>query len=597
MSDYSLPLTPQQWETLVTLLSALTPAQRQWVSGFVAGWGALSQEPVPSPPPPLPANVSAGMTLLFGSQTGNAEKLARGFHERLTEAGITVKLESMANYKPAQLKREHDLLVVVSTQGEGDPPDNALGLHRFLHSGKAPRLEHLRYAVLALGDSSYEHFCKTGVDFDERLSALGAEPITERVDCDVDYEDVAEAWIEKILDELSLAPSASTSTTSEAGTAIPASQYSKKHPFPARLLENLPLTAPGSTKDVRHIALSLEESGLRYTPGDALGVVPSNWPERVEQLLEVLNLYHADTVTSASGASSSLEKVLLNDYEITTVSRPFLEKYASLTESAELHALLKPDHRQQLQEWLFGREIIDVIRQFPVRGLSAQEFIGLLRKLPPRLYSIASSWTADPDEVHLTVAVVRFESHSLSRNGVASTFLADRVEEGGTVPVYVHENPNFRLPRDSSTPIIMIGPGTGVAPFRAFLSEREALGAAGRNWLFFGDRNFETDFLYQNEWLDYRRKGLLTRIDVAFSRDGAEKVYVQHRIRQQARALYAWLQEGAHVYVCGDATQMAPDVQTALLEVIAQEGGKYPEQAQEYLHELQATKRYQRDVY
>jgi sulfite reductase (NADPH) flavoprotein alpha-component len=292
-----------------------------------------------------------------------------------------------------------------------------------------------------------------------------------------------------------------------------------------------------------------------------------------------------------------LEKALLNDYEITTVSRPFLEKYASLTESAEMHALLKPDHRQQLQEWLFGREIIDVIRQFPVRGLSAQEFIGLLRKLPPRLYSIASSWTADPDEVHLTVAVVRFESHSLSRNGVASTFLADRVEEGGTVPVYVHENPNFRLPRDSSTPIIMIGPGTGVAPFRAFLSEREALGAAGRNWLFFGDRNFETDFLYQNEWLDYRRKGLLTRIDVAFSRDGAEKVYVQHRIRQQARALYAWLQEGAHVYVCGDATQMAPDVQTALLEVVAQEGGKYPEQAQEYLHELQATKRYQRDVY
>lgn len=597
MSDFSLPLTPQQWDTLVTLLGALTPAQRQWVSGFAAGWGACSQAPVHSPAPPAPAHTSTGVTLLFGSQTGNAEKLARGFRDRLTRTGITVKLESMANYKPAQLKREHDLLVVVSTQGEGDPPDHALGLHGFLHSGKAPRLEHLRYAVLALGDSSYEHFCKTGVDFDERLSALGAEAIMDRVDCDVDYEDVAEAWIGKILDALSLAPSASASIVPEAGAAPPVSHYSKKRPFPARLLENLPLTAPGSTKDVRHIALSLEESGLRHTPGDALGVVPSNWPERVEQLLEALNLYHADTVTSASGASSSLEKALLNDYEITTVSRPFLEKYASLAESTELHALLKPDHRQQLQDWLHGREIIDVIRQFPVRGLSAQEFIGLLRKLPPRLYSIASSGTADPDEVHLTVAVVRFETHGLGRNGVASTFLADRVEEGGTVPIYVHENPNFRLPREPSTPLIMIGPGTGVAPFRAFLSEREALGATGRNWLFFGDRNFESDFLYQNEWLDWRRKGLLTRIDVAFSRDGAEKVYVQQRIRQQARTLYAWLQEGAHVYVCGDATRMAPDVQAALLEVIAQEGGKNPIQAEEYLHDLQMAKRYQRDVY
>ncbi len=595
MSESDLTLTPQQQTVLIGLLNALTPAQRQWVSGFAAGFNAAS--PLPdaanacgSAPP------ASRITLLFGSQTGNAEKLAHDLHDRLSQGGWIVRLESMASYKFAQLKREHTLLLVVSTHGDGEPPDNALAFHKFLHSAKAPPLETLRYAVLALGDSSYEHFCKTGVALDERLSALGAESIVERVDCDVDYEDAAEAWIEKVLVVLGQATPTTTSAVTSAISRSP-SPYSKKHPFPAKLLENLPLTAPGSTKEVRHLVLSLENSGLRHTPGDALGVMPGNWPERVGQLLEALNLYHADTVTTASGASSSLEQVLLNDYEITTISRPFLENYARLAESAELYSWLKPDYRKQLQEWLYGREIIDVIRRFPVHGLSAQQFTGLLRKLPPRLYSIASSWVADPDEVHLTVAVVRFNTHHLARNGVASTFLADRVEEGGAVPVYVHENPNFRLPADPSTPIIMIGPGTGVAPFRAFLSEREVVGASGHNWLFFGDRCFESDFLYQSEWLDYRRKGLLTRINVAFSRDTAEKVYVQRRLREEARDIYAWLQAGAHIYVCGDATRMAPDVHAALRDVIAQQGNRNPEQAQEYLQELQAANRYQRDVY
>jgi sulfite reductase (NADPH) flavoprotein alpha-component len=597
MSDTGGPLTPQQWQTLISLLSSLTPDQRRWLSGFVAGFSALDGALPLSAPGPARQESAAGITLLYGSQTGNAEQLARRFHDHLVQAGQSVRLESMAGYKPAQIKRERLLLIVVSTHGEGEPPDNAQGFYTFLHNTRAPRLEHLRYAVLGLGDSSYEHFCKTGRDFDERLAALGAEAIAERVDCDIDYEAGADAWFEQILARLSQIREAVGTVVMGGGPSSEASRHSRKNPFPAPLLENLPLTAPASSKDIRHIALSIADSGLRYTPGDALGIVPGNRPEQVDELLKALHLYHADTVTGPSGATLSLEKALLSEYEITTVSRAFLEHYAALAASARLGALLKPDQRGELQDWLRGREILDVVREYPVTGLKGQQFVSLLRRLPPRLYSIASSGMADPDEVHLTVAVVRYEAHGVSRHGVASTFLADRVEMGGTVPVYVQENPNFRLPSDPATPVIMIGPGTGVAPFRAFLAEREATGATGRNWLFFGDRRFDHDFLYQSEWLAYRRKGLLTRIDVAFSRDTAEKVYVQHRILEHARTLYAWLEQGAHVYVCGDAARMAPDVHAALCEVLVREGGRSPEQAQEEWLALKAGKRYQRDVY
>lgn len=534
--------------------------------------------------------------MLFGSQTGNAEKIAKALHARLQQCGITARLEDMGSYKSAQLRRDRCLLVIASTHGEGEPPDNARPFYEFLHGKKAPKLDGLQFSVLALGDTSYEYFCKTGRDFDSRLEALGATRLYPRADCDVDYEEAAESWMEGVLAALAQA-GASRAEVMASVAAEPTPVYSKKQPFPATVLENIRLTGRGSTKDVRHVELSVEGSGLRYEPGDALGVVPTNWPERAADLIESIGLGPSATVPGSDGVGTTLEDALLHHYEITTPTRPFLEKYAELSGSAELAELLKDENRLRLRDFLYGREIIDVVRRYPVADITADRFVALLRKLPPRLYSIASSPNADPDAVHLTVGVVRYESYGTERQGVASTFLADRVAGEGQVPVYIDSNPNFRLPEDPGAPIIMVGPGTGVAPFRAFLAEREIVGAKGKNWLFFGDRNFHTDFLYQNEWLDYRKKGLLSRIDVAFSRDDDNKVYVQHRMLEQSRRLYAWLEEGAYFYVCGDAKRMASDVHEALIAVVAKEGGFDRERAEDYVHKLQSSKRYQRDVY
>jgi len=595
MSAVSGSLTPSQWEALNRLTETATAEQIVWLSGYLTGFGAARQTVSLLPQIPQ-TEEKPEVAVLFGSQTGNAEKLAQRLRDRLAERGFPVRLESMGNYKPTQLKREHTLLVLVSTYGEGDPPDNAQAFYEFLFGKKAPRLDGLPFAVLALGDSSYEHFCKTGRDIDERLEALGGTRVQPRADCDVDFEDAAETWMASVLAGLGPVGSPRVEAIVSA-QAEPAAAYSKKNPYPAALLENIRLTGRGSSKDVRHIELSLAGSGLRFEPGDALGVQASNWPQRVAELLENLGLSRSASVAGADGGETTLESALTHDYEITTITRPFLEKYALLAQAKELAELLKDENRAGLRDYVYGREIIDVVRRYPVPGITGGQFVSLLRKLQPRQYSIASSHNANPEEVHLTVAVVRYESHGLPRLGVASGFLAERVAEEGLVPVYVDSNPNFRLPHNPDALLIMVGPGTGVAPFRAFLEERQAAGARGKNWLFFGDRNFHTDFLYQREWLEHRKNGLLTRIDVAFSRDSAEKVYVQHRLLENSRQLYAWLEEGAYFYVCGDAQGMAPDVHEALIDVVAKESGLGREQAVDYVKQLQAGKRYQRDIY
>jgi sulfite reductase (NADPH) flavoprotein alpha-component len=626
MSNPGNPLNLAQWEALGRLMAGVNSEQITWISGFLAGFAAARQstEGLGAAIPEVavtaeragsalaaPPEAKPDVTVLFGSQTGNAEKLARTLHTRLVDSGFPARVEGMGSYKTSQLKREGYLFIIVSTYGEGDPPDNALAFHEFLLGKKPPPLDGTRFSVLALGDSSYEHFCKTGRDIDGRLADLGASRLLPRVDCDVDYEEAAEEWIEHVLAKLGTLHEPQADSVSGTpprppllkggGSGQPplaqGGEFSKKNPYPAKLLENQRLTGRGSSKDVRHIELSIADSGLAYEPGDSLGVIVSNWPQRVAELVESLKLDGNDTVAGANGSETRLERAFLNDYEITTLTRPFLEKYAQLSQSTELAGLLKEDNKANLRDYLQGREIIDVVRQYPVPGLTAGQFVPLLRKLQPRHYSIASSYNANPDEVHLTVAVVRYESHGLQRQGVASTFLADRVAEGGQVPVFVDSNPNFRLPQDPDTAIIMIGPGTGVAPFRAFLEERETTGAQGNNWLFFGDRNFNTDFLYQREWLEHRKSGLLTRLDVAFSRDTDEKVYVQHRLLENSRELYAWLQGGAYFYVCGDAQRMAADVHEALVNVVANESGQSHERAIETVKALQADKRYQRDIY
>lgn len=600
LDDLTIPLSREKAEILHRLVEGLSPEQVAWVSGYLAGLHAAGQRAAVAAPD---AQGGTEATVLFGSQTGNAKGLAKHLQERLVQAGLRAKVEDLGSYKKSQLKRERTLLIVTSTHGEGEPPDNAKEFHEFLLSDKAPRLQGLKYAVLALGDRSYERFCQTGRDFDLRLEALGAERLLPRAECDVDYEDTASAWIESVVQTLALqAPKAATPPASVIGlpTARPAASaapaYTRKNPYPATLVENITITGRGSSKEVRHLELAIEGSGLTFEPGDSLGVVPRNCPKLVAEILEALALDGAEPVSGPKGQETTLAQALTSDYEITTLTRPFLEHWAALSGARELATLLKEERREQLRQFLVGREIIDVLQLYPVRGLTAREFLQALRPLPPRLYSIASSREADPDVVHLTVGVVRYESHGRTRKGVASTFLAERAAEAGTVPVYVHVNDNFRLPADSNTSIIMVGAGTGVAPFRAFVEQRQVTGARGRNWLIFGDRNFRTDFLYQREWLDYRKQGLL-KIDVAFSRDGETKDYVQHRMLDRSRELYAWLEEGAHFYVCGDASRMAPDVHETLVEVVRREGGRSRDDAVAYVKALQAAGRYQRDVY
>ncbi len=598
VSDSNSPLTSEQAGRLNQLVESLAPDQALWISGYLAGLHAAGAG---TEAPSQPADAAPTLTILYGSETGNAERVAEQAGEYAESRGLTARVQDMADYRPRDLKKEKFVLLVTATHGEGQPPDPAEEFYEFLHSRKAPKLPDTAFAVLSLGDSSYEYFCQTGKDLDARLAELGAERIADRVDCDVDYDEPAGEWIRTavgaLAERMTAAPAGDASNVvsfTGQGAAAEAPAYGRDNPFPAEVLENLKLTGRGSSKETRHLELSLEDSGLAYEPGDVLCVVAENRSREVEDLLAATGL-DGDTLVEGPRGEVTLAEALRRDYEITTLTPPFLKAYAELAGSDELQRLLTDT--KALADYRWGRHILDVVREFPAEGLTPQGFVAMLRKLQPREYSIASSYNANPDEVHLTVAAVRYNSYGRERHGVASTHLADQVEPGDTVPVYVRRNKNFKLPSDPDTSIIMVGPGTGVAPFRAFVEEREYQGAGGRNWLFFGEQHFRTDFLYQIEWQRWLRQGVLTRLDLAFSRDQAEKRYVQHRLLEQGRDLYAWLQEGASFYVCGDAERMAPDVHDALQRIVAREGGLSAERAADYVKTLQREKRYQRDVY
>ncbi|HDH7834028.1 TPA: NADPH-dependent assimilatory sulfite reductase flavoprotein subunit [Raoultella ornithinolytica] len=589
-----LPLNPEQLARLQAATTDFTPTQLAWVSGYF--WGVLNQHSGAATAVPAQAAEMPGITLISASQTGNARRVAEALRDDLIAAQLNVKLVNAGDYKFKQIASEKLLVIVTSTQGEGESPEEAVALHKFLFSKKAPKLEGTAFAVFGLGDTSYEFFCQSGKDFDSRLAELGAERLLDRVDADVEYQPAAAEWRARVVEVLkSRAPVAAPAQGAPSGAVndIHSSPYTKEAPLTATLAVNQKITGRDSEKDVRHIEIDLADSGLRYQPGDALGVWYQNDPALVKELVELLWLKGDEPVT-VDGKTLPLAEALEWHFELTVNTANIVENYAALTRSETLLPLV--GDKAQLQHYAATTPIVDMVRFSPAQ-LDADALIGLLRPLTPRLYSIASSQAEVESEVHITVGAVRYDIEGRARAGGASSFLADRVEEDGEVRVFIEHNDNFRLPANSQTPVIMIGPGTGIAPFRAFMQQRAADGAEGKNWLFFGNPHFTEDFLYQVEWQRYVKEGVLSRIDLAWSRDQQQKVYVQDKLREQGAELWRWINDGAHIYVCGDANRMAKDVEQTLLEVIAEFGAMDAEAADEFLSELRVERRYQRDVY
>ncbi|AKF39492.1 TPA: NADPH-dependent assimilatory sulfite reductase flavoprotein subunit [Yersinia enterocolitica] len=591
-----LPLSPEQLARLQAAVGEFSPTQMAWLSGYF--WGMVNQQPGAVVAPAVAAPAAVTITLISASQTGNARRLAEQLRDDLLAAKLNVNLVNAGDYKFKQIAQERLLVIVASTQGEGEPAEEAVALHKFLFSKKAPKLPEMAFAVFGLGDTSYEHFCQAGKDFDNKLAELGAQRLLERVDADVEYQESAQQWRQQIVAALQARVPAQSAaavavTPSGAVDEITSSPYSKAAPLTAQLSVQQKVTGRNSEKDVRHIEIDLGDSGLRYQPGDALGIWFDNDPALVEELLALLWL-KGDEQVSIDGQNISLSQALRSQLELTQNTTLIVDKYAALSRDEKLIALLAD--KPALQHYAKNTPIVDMVRQAP-SDLNADQLVALLRPLTPRLYSIASSQAETENEVHITVGVVRYNIDGRPRTGGASGYLADRLEMDGDIRIFIEHNDNFRLPVNPETPVIMIGPGTGIAPFRAFMQQREADGATGKNWLLFGNPHFTEDFLYQVEWQRYVKDGLLTRIDLAWSRDQADKIYVQDKLREQGAELWNWIQQGAHIYVCGDANRMAKDVEQVLLDVVALHGAMDAEQADEYLSELRLARRYQRDVY
>ncbi len=589
--------------------------QRAWLNGFLAG--LLANQNAGQPAPQLnaaPAANAEPLLILFGSQTGGAEGLAKKLAKESQSRGFAPKILALNDYEQVNLAAASKAVIISSTWGDGEPPDNAVNFWNWLNAEAAPRLEKLQFAVLGLGDKNYSDFCGASKKIDARLESLGAKRLVPRAECDVDYEAAAAVWTETLWPKLvgagragSPLPAASvvngvghtngahgvTRPTIEAANSSP--QFSKANPFPAKLLKNVLLNQPGSAKEVRHFEISLDGSDLAYEVGDALAVIPTNCPQLVGDVLAALK-FTGDELVKIGDAEMSLRAALTKQLDLTKPPIDLLKAVAAREPAGELAALLAPERAADFKKWVFGRGVIDLLPAL-IGALTPDDFVKLLRKLSLRLYSISSSPKAHPGEVHLTVSAVRYESFGRKRNGVASTFLADRVSATDFVKVFVQPSHGFKPPTNGDTPMIMVGPGTGIAPFRAFLEERESVGAKGKHWLFFGDQTRASDFLYEEQLTAWQQSGLLTRLDLAFSRDQKEKIYVQDKMLASAAELWSWLEAGAHFYVCGDASRMAKDVDAALHKIIETVGGKSADEAKAYVAKLKTDKRYQRDVY
>lgn len=564
--------------------------QRQWLNNLVgnfisdltSGKGLSGANTSPSVP----------VTILVGSQTGNSEGVAKKLSKAMAKMNFIPEVVDMGGYDKAKLAQEQNVLIITSTYGDGEPPDSAAELHSYVLGDDAPNLEGVSYSVLALGDTEYPDFCKCGIEFDEAFGKLGATRIFPRMDCDVDFDEEYATWKDGVLAALgaSAAPVTVDEDAQEEG-------YGKKNPFPASILKNVNLNSADSQRETYHLELSLDGSDIEYEVGDALGVYPQNPEEMVDEILSNLPFKPTEEVPLPGGGEATLREALIYNYDIRSLNNRFIQNWQARSGSPFLRSLVEADNKKEYDDFIWGRDLIDLITDHPADFSDAEEFVGVLKKLQPRLYSISSSPNAHPGEVHLTVAIVRYHSNYRDRGGVCSTFLSDR--SGGVQPgVFVHSNKAFRLPTDGDTPVIMVGPGTGIAPFRAFLEERKVSKAKGANWLFFGNPHQAEDYLYKDELEQMQADGVLTKLDLAFSRDQADKIYVQNRMLENGAELWKWLSEdNGSFYVCGDASRMAKDVDAAL-HTIAQEHGKLSEEAaKEFFQNLKREKRYSRDVY
>lgn len=594
MSTQLNPLNEQQQGLLASLSVGLNRDQLYWINGYFQGMLAASggnQQPVV-----LPITATSGnLKILYGTHTGRSKTIAEKLAQTLANRGVEAQFIALDDYKTRQLTSESNLVFIVSTHGEGEPPAMAEDFYNFITGKRAPQLPNLNYSVLALGDKSYKLYCKTGTDIDQALSRLGAKTILPVLKLDVDFEEEADLWITRFVDVFAQNPPnsiqvANSISVNDSSTNI---SYSRKNPFSATVLDKVKITGRDSDKEVYHIELSLEGSGIIYEPGDSVGILANNPPALVESIISKSGFTGSESVKIKEG-EFSLKEALTNHLEITVLNAEVIQKYQEKTKNQNLQEII--ENAVQFDSYLYGHDVLDLLEEFPF-SFTPQEFADILRSFPPRLYSISSSQLAVGNEVHATVSTVRYLHKGRERAGACSSYLADRIDIDSQVSVFIEKNPGFKLPENEETPVILVGAGTGVAPYRAFLQHREASNQKGNTWLFFGERRFHSDFLYQLEWQKLLKDGYLEKIDVAFSRDQNEKVYVQHRLLENQREIFDWLKKGANIYLCGDMKQMARDVQKTLLRIFETEGGMSEEKALEYMKTLKKEKRFQTDVY
>jgi sulfite reductase (NADPH) flavoprotein alpha-component len=591
MTNSFNPLNDKQRIVFNDLIKELTTEQAIWMHGFLegrlSGINGAAILPVASS---VLAAPQSQLTILYGSETGHSHELAEKLAEKAANKNIAATVINMYDYNTKKINEEVNVAIIVSTHGEGDPPDMAEDFYKFITGKRAPKLEKLNFSVLALGDKSYKHFCKTGEDIDAAIRKQGAFRIAPLVKCDVDYEVSAEIWMNNFL--LNLAPAVQPESSQNVEVKIVTEEYSKKNPFMATVLEKVKITGRDSDKEVYHLELSLEESGLTYLPGDSVGIFAVNPESLVEQILQKTG-FDPEYVVTLENGEMNIREALSHHLEITVLTFDTVKKYYEKTKLPDLKKLLNDD--KLLDEYLYGHDLLDILEDYPF-DWNPNKLVEVLRQLPPRLYSISSSQDNVGDEVHATVSIVRYERKNRLRNGACSSHLADNIEIDDQIPVYIEKNPSFKLPLNGSK-LIMVGAGTGIAPYRAFLQQRETDNKTGGAWLFFGDRRFQSDFLYQAEWQKWLKTNHLEKMDVAFSRDQEEKIYVQHKLLENKEEIFSWLEDGAHLYLCGDMKSMAKDVNKTILEIIKTQGGVSIEKAGEYVKKLKREKRFQQDVY